>query len=561
MSAPLGAVDPASEALLALALLNLAPAKLGGAVLRGGGPVRDELVERYRAMRPADAPWRRLPPLVEDDRLLGGIDIGASLAAGKAVHEKGLLAQASGGAILAPMAERMGAQLAGRLAQALDHGDFDFTLLLLDDGLEADERAPAALLDRVAFHCDLSGVRALESMSWPGALPVEEVAPLPADMLTSLAAAATALGIDSVRALLFAATTACAHAALHGRREAEKADLDTAARLVLAPRATQLPPSEAEEPPEDPAPSDAESGEDRETAQSDTPPEDQVLETALAAIPPDLLQALRDGTFARRAKGSGSGAKSRSKLRGRPLGARPGLPRGGARLALVDTLRAAVPWQKLRERRGSASITVLREDLRVKRFEERATSVTIFCVDASGSAAMARLAEAKGAVERLLAQAYATRSEVALVAFRKTEASVLLPPTRSLTRARRALAQLPGGGGTPLATGIATAASLAATISARGATPFLVLLTDGSANIAADGTPGRPQAREDAEAAARGVARSGMASLVIDISPRPRPDAEALAKTMRARYLPLPLADSAALERAVTAARDAAVTA
>lgn len=556
------AVDPAAEARLALALLAIDPHRLGGASLRGGGPLRDELVERFRAVLPGDAPWRRLPPSIDDERLLGGIDVAASLAAGKAVHGTGVLAEAAGGVLCVSMAERLPPALAGKLAQAMDEEGAGFLLLLLDDGIEADERPPAALLDRVCFDIDLASCREMGGAMPEVGIPVSEVAPLAGDELATLAGVATALGVDSVRALLFAAAAAQAHAALHGRRAIDGSDLSAAARLVLAPRATQLPSDQQDEPPAEPERDEARDEDERESAASDTPPEDLVLEAALAAIPPGLLQALADGPLSRRARGSGAGHRGRSKLRGRPLGARPGLPRGGARLALVDTLRAAVPWQKLRARGDAASsIVVHKDDLRVKRFEERATSVTVFCVDASGSAAMARLAEAKGAVERLLAQAYATRSEVALIAFRKDEASVLLPPTRSLTRARRALVQLPGGGGTPLASGLIAARQLGESIVSRGATPFLVVLTDGSANVAADGTPGRPQAREDARSAARALALSGMASLVIDISPRARPDAEDLAKAMHARYVPLPMADSATLERAVTAARDTAVPA
>jgi hypothetical protein len=88
------------------------------------------------------------------------------------------------------------------------------------------------------------------------------------------------------------------------------------------------------------------------------------------------------------------------------------------------------------------------DDIRLKQAQERSDRVLIFTVDASGSAALARLAEAKGAVELLLAQAYARRDHVALIAFRGDRAEVLLPPTRSLARARRRLADLPGGGGT-----------------------------------------------------------------------------------------------------------------
>jgi magnesium chelatase subunit D len=194
-----------------------------------------------------------------------------------------------------------------------------------------------------------------------------------------------------------------------------------------------------------------------------------------------------------------------------------------------------------------------KEDLRIRRFEERSARVTIFAVDASGSAAAARLAEAKRAVELMLAQAYVTRSEVALVAFRGTSAELLLPPTRSLTRARRTLAELPGGGGTPLALGLEAARQVAESVTSRGRSPALVILTDGRANIAADGTPGRPQAMADAEMAARAIAARGIDALVVDISARPGPEGAALAAALGGRFLALPRADARMLQAAINA--------
>ena len=145
------------------------------------------------------------------------------------------------------------------------------------------------------------------------------------------------------------------------------------------------------------------------------------------------------------------------------------------------------------------------------------------------------------------------RAQVALVAFRGTSAELLLPPTRSLARARRSLAELPGGGGTPLAAGLNAARDLAEAARARGRTPFVVVLTDGRANIAVDGSAVRKTAEADAEAAAKAIGAAGIASAFVDISARPRPEGAALAAAMRARYLPLPRADAAAMHAAVSA--------
>jgi magnesium chelatase subunit D len=200
---------------------------------------------------------------------------------------------------------------------------------------------------------------------------------------------------------------------------------------------------------------------------------------------------------------------------------------------------------------------VRREDFRITRHKQRTGTTTIFVVDASGSSALHRLAEAKGAVELLLADCYVRRDRVALIAFRGRGAELLLPPTRSLVRAKRSLAGLPGGGATPLAAGIDAAVGLADAVRRKGDTPVVVMLTDGRANITRSGEGGRARAEDEALAAARGLRTAGLAALLIDTSPRPQPQAQRLAHEMHARYLPLPHADAAALSTAVRAAAPA----
>lgn len=545
-------VAPQDDALLALSLFLTAPDLLGGLSLRAGGPVRDGLLEALRGAGEGRSALRRMPAHIDDERLLGGTDLAASLASGRQVRARGLLEEIAGGVLVVPMAERLDAGVAGRLAQALD-GDARFGLVLLDDGTD-DETPPTALLERVAFHCDLT--RAAIPEGQLRAADIGRVAPLGEEALHALAATATALGVGSVRALNFAGHAARAHAALEGRGTVAEADIAAAARLVLAPRATRLPEMPDDQPDEAPPPEQPDAGEREETSEpGDTPLDDVVLEAALASIPADLLARLAEGRT-RRSAGSGGGKRKLSGQRGKPLSARPGMPRGGARLALVDTLRAAVPWQAIRRAdAANDSLVIYKSDLRVRRFEERSGRVTVFCVDASGSAAAARLAEAKGAVELMLAQAYVTRSEVALVAFRGEGAELLLPPTRSLTRARRTLAAMPGGGGTPLALGLKAGREVAEAVEARGKTAHLVILTDGRANIDAAGKGGRPQAKADAQDAARAIAMRGLDALVIDISARTAPEAGELAQAMHARFLALPMADAAKLHAAVKAAQ------
>jgi magnesium chelatase subunit D len=574
------AIQRTLDAASAATLLAIAPHALGGAVLRAGAtPQREQWLAALRALLPPATPWRRLPLHIADSRLLGGLDLAATLAAGRPVAERGVLAETDGGFVLAAMAERLPPMLAGRLLGALDQGlvalerdglalrlPARFGLLALDEGGE-DERCPAPLRDRLAFHLELDALgrgAALEPMADAAQIAAARAllpqVQAPTEVIEALCATAAALGIESLRAPLLALTAARAAAALGERAVVSADDATLAARLVLAPRATRLPAPPEDEQPEPPPPDEADDPQSQAEDQEQQPDlQDIVLAATQASIPPQLLAQLAAGAMGRRsAPASGRGAALRSRLRGRPLGTRRGEPRGGNRLNLIETLRAAAPWQPLRARERQvlrpARIEVRREDFRIQRYKQRTQTTAIFAVDASGSAALHRLAEAKGAVELFLADCYVRRDQVALIAFRQQQAELLLPPTRSLARAKKSLAGLPGGGATPLAAALAATLQLADALRRRGDTVLTVLLTDGRGNVALDGTTGRAQAEADALAAARQLRAAGLRCLLIDVSPRPQPQAEQLATALGARYLPLPHADAAAMSVAVRAA-------
>jgi magnesium chelatase subunit D len=565
------------SAMQALALFAADPIGLGGIALRAGaGPVRDQwLTLLYQALPPG-MPVRRLPLHVGDERMLGGLDLAATLGAGRLVEQKGLLAEADGGVVVLAMAERIDAGGAARLRAVVDAGVVTlqrdglsrllparFAMVALDEGAGPDEHLLASLSDRMAFLVDLTDV-ALADMASIVTLAAAEnktitgIIDVP-DATELLCGAAMALGIDSIRVPLFALRAARAAAALAGRSEMNSDDLALAAALVLAPRATRLPApeqTEAEAEPEPEPEPPPETTDDKPESLPDQKLEDVVLEAALATLPPDLLAQLAQtdgGRGAARAPGRAGQAKMSVK-RGRPIGTRQGEPKNGARLHLLETLKAAAPWQMLRRPSGSDRFQVRRDDFRIIRFRQRIGTTTVFAVDASGSSAMQRLGEAKGAVELLLADCYVRRDQVALLAFRGQGAQLLLPPTGSLLRAKRSLAGLPGGGPTPLAAGIDAALALADSIRRSGRTPVITLLTDARANIARDGSGGRPRAEAEAIESARALRASGVAVLLVDTSPRPNPFARRLAEEMRARYVPLPYADASALSQAVRTA-------
>ncbi|WP_419758565.1 magnesium chelatase subunit D [Acidisoma sp.] len=556
------------------------PFGTGIQVKAAAGPVRDRFLGMLRAMMPVEAPWSRCPATIADDRLLGGLDLGVTLASGQAAIARGLLAEADGGIVVIGSAERLSGATAARLAAMLDLGEVaaerdGFTirhparvgLVLLDEGTE--ESLPLGLADRLAFRIELDGVRLSETM----AVSEEATAhhgPVTADaaVVEALCATAEALGIGSARAEWLALRVARAAAALDGRHAMTEADATLAAQLVLAHRATRVPQS-AGEPgapePEDAAP-DLDKGEAaNEEAEAPSAEElamaealaEAVLQAAVASLPPDLLAQLAAGGPADRHGGRQAGrvtAKPSGTRRGRPIASRPGRPNNGLRLDVVETLRAAAPWQRLRRNGAGGRIAFRAGDLHVRRYKSAPRATTVFVVDASGSAALNRLAEAKGAVELMLAECYLRRDQVALFAFRGTGAELLLPPTGALARARRCLGALPGGGGTPLAAGMEAARALAETLRRQGETPKLVMLTDGRANVALDGVMDRSRAMADAERVARHLRASGLPALVIDISPRPQPEAARIAAAMGARCLVLPRADAAAVSRAVRAA-------
>ena len=589
--------NAADDAVLAAALFAQDPIGLGGICVQAhAGPVRTRFIEFIQSrLRPAQ-PSRKLPLSIQDERLLGGLDLVSTLQSGRPVLSHGLLAEVNGGVLWVAMAERMGPALTARIALAMDRGEIvvareglvattptAFGLVLLDEQVEEDESAPRSLLDRLAFHIDLRAVPLSDleeaihffqesqdgDTSPPNAAWDRTALPELNDSLAAaLCTTALALGIDSLRAVMLAHRVAALACSWRSASQISQEDAALAARLVLAPRATMLPaPEESasaqEPPPAEPPQSDSESEQAPKDPQQLQALDEVVLQAAKAAIPAGLLaQLLLDPNRLGRGGSGKSGALKKSGLRGRPIGSQPGLPRSGARLSLMDTLRAAAPWQRLRRRgqmparslgptAGASALQIRAEDFRIRRFKERSETTTIFVVDASGSSALHRLAEAKGAVELLLADCYVRRDQVAVIAFRNQQAEIILPPTRSLVRAKRSLSGLPGGGGTPLAKALQISQRLAESVKRRGGTPVVVMLTDGKANISLEGQPGREQARQDVALAAQQFLVAGVSAMVIDTSPQPSSAAQALSEQMRARYLPLPHAGAAVVSQAV----------
>lgn len=405
--------------------------------------------------------------------------------------------------------------------------------------------------------------------------------------LQRLCAIAEAYGIHSARAQIFCTRVARAIAALANRDTVTDSDTDQAMSLCYSWRATAVPqqtestpeddatdqrqqepqeqePQEQEPQPPQSQPQQESSGakDDEVKAGANKKDNEEQPDTAVASLPADLLNALAAAVAGRMQSAGSTGRRGlsvQSASRGRQIGTQRYRAGTTQKIDLTATLHNAVPWQSMRRAQleletgntDTRRVFIQPQDIRAAKYRQSTQTVIVFAVDASGSTAAQRLAEAKGAVELLLAECYVRRDQVALIVFQGARASLVLPPTRSLVRARRELTQLPVGGGTPLPSAIDLAVELGKDIQRAGHTPMLCLLTDGRANVDRDGIGGRARATQQSLQAATLCSSSGMQSLVIDTSVRASRFAAQLAATMGGRYLALPRADASRISSAI----------
>ena len=237
----------------------------------------------------------------------------------------------------------------------------------------------------------------------------------------------------------------------------------------------------------DDAGDDTENQEQQDNSSSQLAPDEQIAEIDKSFRLPKLVLDLGKNNTVRR--GSGKRSATRTDLKqGRYV--RAELPKNKVEdLAFDATIRAAAPYQRIREDNGCA-LNIQKEDLRQKVREKRIGNTFLFAVDASGSmGARKRMNAVKGAIFYMLQDAYQKRDRVGMLAFRRDKAEVLLPITRSVDLAQKCLAEMSTGGKTPLADGLATALLTLSRLNKRDKElePILVLVTDGRANAVMEG--------------------------------------------------------------------------
>ena len=459
--------------------------------------------------------------------------------------------------------EKMEKGLSTFLKDKIKNNNNKFFIAL--DESESNEMPRANLSDYLIFSVNLGGTRYkdLKKVSINRkkiAEARENLATVRVDkkILDYLLASAEIFSISNMHTIFSTLKVAKALCAYKGKKRVSREDITLAISLSMIHKAKQIPEFQQEEKAK--APEQEQLRDDNESKEnnSELNNEDKkmLIDALKISLPSNLIESLllKNSQTISLGESAGSGEKNNNFSAGRPI---PSVNRkysSDKRIDLMATLTRAIPWQKIRSSsvtKKNRKIIIYPQDIMIKRFEKQSERLLIFLVDASGSNAIGRLAEAKGAIEILLSDAYAKRDNVALISFSGLKADPLLLPTKSLVTAKKKLSSLPGGGATPLANGLLEAFNMADAARSRNIKPIIILLSDGRGNMSLDGEGDRIKAIKDTNYVASLIKRNAINNIFIDTSRRKTPIADELARELNGHYFQLPLANSSSISKAV----------
>lgn len=555
-------------------LLNIINPNIGGLLISGEkGTGKSTIIRSVGTI----APWIDivdLPLNITEDRLIGSIDMEKAIQHGEKAFEPGLFQQAHENILYIDEVNLLSDNIVNSILQVSSSGvnrvereGISYSHLskfVLVGSMNPEEgRLKSQFIEKFGLYVQVEGEKDIEErkeiikrrLEYEGdnigffekwkeecrrlqeklktSMKLLGEVSIPKGAMNSILDVVNAYNCQGNRTEIVMVETVRALAALSGRKEAEIIDVKEAIQFVLPHRASRV-----EEPKRNQEKEDNREKDNRDRNENkeegENPPNKDELENILDNLddidfdkpssddesverigetfkPRKLEIKARDRKYR---KGSGKRSNTRTNLKqGRYVRYRY-INEKVSDISFDGTLRAAAPYQKVRDKDGVA-LAIEKSDLREKVREKRTGTTVIFAVDASGSiCANKRMEAVKGAIMSLLADAYEKRDKVAMVAFRKESAEVLLQTTRSVDLAEKCLRDLPAGGKTPLSMGLSTAYGLikGQSIKDKEMIPLLVLVSDGRANVSMTGEDPLKEAMKIGEK----IGLEGIRSIVID---------------------------------------------
>lgn len=466
-------------------------------------------------------------------------------------------------ALILTNTEKMEKGLATFLRDKINNNNNKFFIAL--DESESNEMPRTNLSEYLIFSVNLGGTRYkdLKKVSLNRKKIAEAIQNLATvkvnkKILDYLIASAEMFSISNMHTIFSTLKVAKSICAYKGKKSVSREDITLAISLSMIHKAKKIPEFQQQEKAKAPEQEQLRDDNESKANNSELNNEDKkmLIDALKISLPSNLIESLlsKNSQTISLGESAGSGEKNNNFSAGRPI---PSVNRkysSDKRIDLMATLTKAIPWQKIRSSsitKKNRKIIIYPQDIMIKRFEKQSERLLIFLVDASGSNAIGRLAEAKGAIEILLSDAYAKRDNVALISFSGLKADPLLLPTKSLVTAKKKLSSLPGGGATPLANGLLEAFNMADAARSRNIKPIIILLSDGRGNMSLDGEGDRVKAIKDTNYVASLIKQNAINNIFIDTSRRKTPIADELARELSGHYFQLPLANSSSISKAV----------